>query len=414
MRRWRLGDEREGIRGWEMQFTELLRGVYELPQSFSLEHYFDDVQAQHVPPYAYGEPIAVLRERGSERLTLTKSYDTFRGYLVRDAPWDDPSSKVDEATRQATLERLSRLNEEFRAATEAVRPPVAASIRQDSFPNIVASSAYPTAPGITPAPRRTSMLMVGLFAVALLAIAGLVAWRLISSSASVGPAVKKSQVLTRVIADADENRPSTSVLLLASLLDDVDESEKRVVREQLLERLARIPAPIFRVGVANTADLSLLGNRVLILGADGKLTRVDVTTGDQFMDVPAGVFAAAAERPDGSIATVTEEGVLSLYVANRVMATQRLDKRGFFRFGPGGQLLISCFATDTPAIAAQSFDHSVATAYRWSPDLLAGLLRDVEVDEVARVLCQPRPTDKRQFQELQLLAAKNECRRATG
>ena len=68
--------------------------------------------------------------------------------------------------------------------------------------------------------------------------------------------MKKSQVLTRVIADADENRPSTSVLLLASLLDDVDESEKRVVREQLLERLARIPAPIFRVDVANAADLA--------------------------------------------------------------------------------------------------------------------------------------------------------------
>jgi SAM-dependent methyltransferase len=42
---------------------------------------------------------------------------------------------------------------------------------------------------------------------------------------------------------------------------------------------------------------------------------------------------------------------------------------------PGGQLLISCFATDDPAIPTQSFDHSVVTAYRWSPDHLAGLLR---------------------------------------
>ena len=58
-------------------------------------------------------------------------------------------------------------------------------------------------------------------------------------------------------------------------------------------------------------------------------------------------------------------------------------------------------------ISTQSFDHAVVTAYRWSPDRLAGLLRDVDVSEVARVLCQPRPTDKRQFQELQLLAAKN-------
>ncbi|MFY1688797.1 class I SAM-dependent methyltransferase [Plantactinospora sp. WMMB782] len=76
---------------------------------------------------------------------------------------------------------------------------------------------------------------------------------------------------------------------------------------------------------------------------------------------------------------------------------------------PGGQLLISCFATDDPAIPTQSFDHTVITAYRWSPDHLAGLLRDVGVSEVARMLCEPKPTDKRQFQELQLLAAKNQC-----
>ncbi|WP_236796520.1 class I SAM-dependent methyltransferase [Amycolatopsis sp. GM8] len=74
---------------------------------------------------------------------------------------------------------------------------------------------------------------------------------------------------------------------------------------------------------------------------------------------------------------------------------------------PGGHLLISCFATDDPSIPTQSFDHLVVTAYRWSPDRLAGLLRDVGVREVARVLCEPKPTDKRQFQELQLLAAKS-------
>ncbi|MDI5979856.1 class I SAM-dependent methyltransferase [Amycolatopsis magusensis] len=74
---------------------------------------------------------------------------------------------------------------------------------------------------------------------------------------------------------------------------------------------------------------------------------------------------------------------------------------------PGGQLLISCFATDDPTIPTQSFDHSVMTAYRWSPNRLAGLLRDVGVSEVARVLCEPKPTDKRQFKELHLLAARN-------
>jgi SAM-dependent methyltransferase len=75
---------------------------------------------------------------------------------------------------------------------------------------------------------------------------------------------------------------------------------------------------------------------------------------------------------------------------------------------PGGCLLISCFATDDFAIPAQSFDHSVMTAYRWSPDHLTGLLRDHGVSEIARVLCEPKPTDKRQFQELHLLAAKSQ------
>ncbi|WAL75300.1 methyltransferase domain-containing protein [Kitasatospora sp. YST-16] len=73
---------------------------------------------------------------------------------------------------------------------------------------------------------------------------------------------------------------------------------------------------------------------------------------------------------------------------------------------PGGRLLIGCLATDDPAVPAQPYDHSVVTAYRLSPDHLAGLLRGVGVHEVARVLCEPKPTDKRQFRELLLLAAK--------
>jgi SAM-dependent methyltransferase len=73
---------------------------------------------------------------------------------------------------------------------------------------------------------------------------------------------------------------------------------------------------------------------------------------------------------------------------------------------PGGQLLLSCFATDDAALATQSFDHSVVTAYRWSPDHLSGLLREAGLEESARLLCEPKPTDKRQFRELQLLATR--------
>jgi SAM-dependent methyltransferase len=71
---------------------------------------------------------------------------------------------------------------------------------------------------------------------------------------------------------------------------------------------------------------------------------------------------------------------------------------------PGGHLLICFSATDGPAPPTQVFDHTVAPAHRWWPDHLAGLLRDCGLTEVARLVREPEPTDKRQFQEVQLLA----------
>ncbi|WP_329399213.1 class I SAM-dependent methyltransferase [Streptomyces lydicus] len=73
---------------------------------------------------------------------------------------------------------------------------------------------------------------------------------------------------------------------------------------------------------------------------------------------------------------------------------------------PGGHLLIEFPATDGPHCATQSYDHAVVTAYRWSPDRLAELLRDQGLAEAARLVIEPKPTDQRQFQEVQLLARK--------
>ncbi|MEU7488491.1 class I SAM-dependent methyltransferase [Streptomyces sp. NPDC042319] len=73
---------------------------------------------------------------------------------------------------------------------------------------------------------------------------------------------------------------------------------------------------------------------------------------------------------------------------------------------PGGHLLISFPATDGPHDETEAYDHAVATAYRWSPDHLAALLRDHGLTETARTVIEPQPTDKRQFQEVQLLARK--------
>lgn len=73
---------------------------------------------------------------------------------------------------------------------------------------------------------------------------------------------------------------------------------------------------------------------------------------------------------------------------------------------PGGHVLIGFPATDGPHHATQAYDHAVVTAYRWSPDRLAALLRDHGLVEAARTVIEPEPTDQRQFQEVQLLARK--------
>ncbi|MET9437247.1 methyltransferase domain-containing protein [Streptomyces sp. NPDC006551] len=73
---------------------------------------------------------------------------------------------------------------------------------------------------------------------------------------------------------------------------------------------------------------------------------------------------------------------------------------------PGGHLLIGFSASDGPSHPTQAFDHTVALAYRWSPDHLAAVLRESGLTEVARMVREPQPTDRRQFQEVHLLARK--------
>ncbi|MFF1449715.1 class I SAM-dependent methyltransferase [Streptomyces sp. NPDC058274] len=73
---------------------------------------------------------------------------------------------------------------------------------------------------------------------------------------------------------------------------------------------------------------------------------------------------------------------------------------------PGGHLLVGFSATDGPSHPTQVFDHAVAPAYRWWPDHLAAMLRESGLAEVARLVREPQPTDRRQFQEIHLLARK--------
>ncbi|MCZ1008613.1 class I SAM-dependent methyltransferase [Streptomyces lydicus] len=73
---------------------------------------------------------------------------------------------------------------------------------------------------------------------------------------------------------------------------------------------------------------------------------------------------------------------------------------------PGGHLLLGFWASEDASHPTQVFDHAVAPAYRWSPDHLASMLRTSGLAEVARMVREPQPTDRRQFQEIHLLARK--------
>ncbi|MEU1019334.1 methyltransferase domain-containing protein [Streptomyces sp. NPDC005898] len=73
---------------------------------------------------------------------------------------------------------------------------------------------------------------------------------------------------------------------------------------------------------------------------------------------------------------------------------------------PGGHALVGFWASEGPSHPTQAFDHTVAPAHRWSPDHLAALLREAGLTEVARITREPEPTDRRQFQEVHLLARK--------
>ncbi|MFD0141697.1 MULTISPECIES: class I SAM-dependent methyltransferase [unclassified Streptomyces] len=74
---------------------------------------------------------------------------------------------------------------------------------------------------------------------------------------------------------------------------------------------------------------------------------------------------------------------------------------------PGGHLLVGFWAGDDPSRPTKVFDHAVVPAYRWCPDHLAALLREAGLAEAARLVREPLPTDRRQFQEVHLLARKS-------
>lgn len=103
---WRYGQESEQATiGYQKQFEALFKQVYDLPECH-LEGYFDEVQIQHVPRYAYGEDIAVLVEQGGDRLSLSRSYENFTERLVKlIGPWEGLDKPLVRAIAQKLKQR---------------------------------------------------------------------------------------------------------------------------------------------------------------------------------------------------------------------------------------------------------------------------------------------------------------------
>ena len=113
---WRFGDNGAGIDGYQRLFETLFREVYALPDC-ELTAYFDEIQVPHIAPYAYGEDIAALIERGGDMLSLSRSYRAFTERLVHSrSPWEAPDLLPLSKTREELAEAKRAADEYGRVA----------------------------------------------------------------------------------------------------------------------------------------------------------------------------------------------------------------------------------------------------------------------------------------------------------
>jgi MinD-like ATPase involved in chromosome partitioning or flagellar assembly len=88
-RTWRFGNTDKDIPGYQTMFQKVLANIYGRKE-ISLDNYFDEIQIQHLPRYAYGEEIAVLTDKIEDRFSLKRSYETFTHRLIKaGVPWEE-------------------------------------------------------------------------------------------------------------------------------------------------------------------------------------------------------------------------------------------------------------------------------------------------------------------------------------
>src|SRR5579884_1587371 len=114
---WRFGNSDKQIEGYQPAFETILKDAYDLP-ACDLGHYFDEIQIQHIPRYAYGEEIAVKVERGSDRLSLQRSYEAVTRWLCSTkGPWEAIDS-VQEIVQEKEKLLKAQYEHEVKSATK--------------------------------------------------------------------------------------------------------------------------------------------------------------------------------------------------------------------------------------------------------------------------------------------------------
>ena len=107
---WRFGDSQHDALGYQPEFEKLLTEIYD-KKNVNLEKYFDEIQIQHIPRYAYGEEVAVLDEKTGDKFSLRRSYQTFAAKLAEShAPWEGEIKGADSSEGEASkLQALTNL-----------------------------------------------------------------------------------------------------------------------------------------------------------------------------------------------------------------------------------------------------------------------------------------------------------------
>lgn len=84
---WRRGDPHKGVGGYQPALEKLLRDCYGMA-NISLDSYLDEVQLQHTSAMAGGDPLPACAERGGDRFSLARTFETLLDWMADGRfPW---------------------------------------------------------------------------------------------------------------------------------------------------------------------------------------------------------------------------------------------------------------------------------------------------------------------------------------